>query len=150
MGFRRNEDGSEAGDDFSAVSEIRRRTLPVGGVVLVVDDDPDDRAHAAEVLEAEGYAVVEADDGEVALDLLRAMKEPPAAILLDWQMPRMNGEAVLRALREDHVLRTLRVVVVSGDPRAALPYGVPFVPKPITGALLMHLLLARPRRRCAK
>jgi CheY-like chemotaxis protein len=149
MGFHPSEDVAEASDDFSAVSEVRLRRPPVGRFVLVVDDDPDDRERAAEVIAAEGYAVVEADDGAAALDLLRAMKEVPAAILLDWRMPRMNGEGLLGALREDRVLRTLRVVVVSGDPRAALPYGVPFVPKPITGALLMHLLLGCAKRRCA-
>jgi CheY-like chemotaxis protein len=147
MGFRRSEEGREAVDDFAAVSEVRRRPARIGEVVLVVDDDPDDRAQTAEVVAAAGYAVVEAENGEVALDLLRAMKELPAAVLLDWQMPRMNGEALLRALREDDTLRAMRVVVVSGDARMALPEGVPFVPKPITGAHLMHLLLARAQQR---
>lgn len=136
----------DSDQDISAVSEVRR-TPSLRRVALVVDDDPDDRQRAAEILEAEGYVVIEASDGEAALDLLRRTTRLPDVVLLDWQMPRMDGEAFLRAMHEHDMLRALRVVVTSGNPRAALPYGVPFVPKPIAGPLLVHLLLGRLKTR---
>lgn len=69
--------------------------------VLVVDDDPDIRRVLTEVLEDEGYRVITASDGQRALDLIGA--ETPGLVLLDLQMPILNGWEVLARLREQHV-----------------------------------------------
>jgi DNA-binding response OmpR family regulator len=65
--------------------------------VLVVDDEPHIRTVLRGYLEAEGFAVTEAADGEVALAALRG--EPPDLVLLDVMLPGIDGLEVLRQLR---------------------------------------------------
>ena len=67
--------------------------------VLVVDDSRVVRKVARRILEANGYNVEEAGDGQQALDACRA--ELPDIVLLDWNMPVMDGITFLRALREE-------------------------------------------------
>jgi two-component system chemotaxis response regulator CheY len=64
---------------------------------LVVDDSRVVRKVARRMLEEHGFAVTEAEDGARALDAVRA--QMPDAVLLDWNMPIMNGIEFLRALR---------------------------------------------------
>ena len=66
---------------------------------LIVDDSSVIRKVARRILENFGFAVVEASDGRQALDA--CTKEMPDAILLDWNMPNMNGLEFLRALRRE-------------------------------------------------
>ena len=63
------------------------------GRILVADDDRGVRESVAEILVSYGYTVVEADDGDVALDRLAAGDVD--AVLLDVKMPRRDGLAVL-------------------------------------------------------
>lgn len=69
--------------------------------ILVVDDDPVSRKLIAKVLDKaeKGYAVVEADSGEKALELVP--KEAPSLILLDVLMPNMDGFEVCKKLKAD-------------------------------------------------
>ncbi|WP_029352796.1 response regulator [Bosea sp. 117] len=64
---------------------------------LVADDSSVVRKVARHIFESHGFSVVEASDGRQALDLV--LREMPAAILLDWSMPTMDGFDVLKALR---------------------------------------------------
>ena len=64
---------------------------------LVVDDSRVVRKVARRMLEGRGFNVVEAEDGEKALHACRA--QLPDAVLLDWNMPVMNGIEFLRNLR---------------------------------------------------
>lgn len=66
--------------------------------VLVVDDDPDIRGLVGGTLLEEGYEVVTASDGLVALERVRDY--PPDVILLDMNMPRMNGWEFADAYRQ--------------------------------------------------
>jgi len=69
----------------------------VGTTVLIVDDHPDFRAFARVLLEAGGFEVVgEADDGASGLSAARALK--PALVLLDVQLPDIDGFAVCERL----------------------------------------------------
>ena len=64
---------------------------------LVVDDSKVVRMVARKILEELGFEVVEADDGQVALDM--SMEPMPGVVLLDWNMLVMSGIEYLRALR---------------------------------------------------
>jgi two-component system chemotaxis response regulator CheY len=66
---------------------------------LVVDDSRVVRRVARRMLEGRGFAVEEAEDGNKALMACRA--HMPDAVLLDWNMPVMNGLEFLRALRHE-------------------------------------------------
>ena len=68
-------------------------------ICLVVDDSRVVRKVARRILEAGGYAVTEAEDGSKALDACRAAM--PDCVLLDWNMPVMNGLEFLIALRAE-------------------------------------------------
>ncbi|MCW3472970.1 response regulator [Limobrevibacterium gyesilva] len=66
---------------------------------LVVDDSRVVRKVARRILEAHGFAVEEAEDGRAALDACR--RRLPGCVLLDWNMPVMNGIEFLKALRQE-------------------------------------------------
>jgi two-component system chemotaxis response regulator CheY len=66
---------------------------------LVVDDSRVVRKVARRILEANGYEVAEAADGKLALDACRS--QMPDCVLLDWNMPVMNGMEFLKALRAE-------------------------------------------------
>ena len=66
---------------------------------LVVDDSRVVRKVARRILESNGFAVVEAADGQIALDTCRASM--PDCVLLDWNMPVMDGITFLHALRKE-------------------------------------------------
>jgi two-component system chemotaxis response regulator CheY len=71
----------------------------MGRSCLVVDDSRVVRKVARRILEANGCTVVEAGDGQQALDACRAGL--PDFVLLDWNMPVMDGLTFLRALRQE-------------------------------------------------
>ena len=64
---------------------------------LVVDDSSVIRKVARRILEGLEFQIMEAEDGEQALDVCR--KQMPDAVLLDWNMPKMDGYEFLRVLR---------------------------------------------------
>jgi two-component system, response regulator, stage 0 sporulation protein F len=85
-----------------------------------VENDITVREDIAEVLRERGYTVDEANNGRVALDLLRR-GEPPAAILLDLRAPIMTGWEFVEELRKDATIAALPIIVMSGDPDIAHP-----------------------------
>lgn len=86
--------------------------------VLVVDDDPIQQRLAARLLRELGYSGALAGNGERALQILQ--QQPFDAILLDLNMPVLDGMATLAALRAQHAARPYPpVVLVSGDDLSA-------------------------------
>jgi CheY-like chemotaxis protein len=89
--------------------------LPLDGYrILVVDDEADVLAFLGAVLADNGATVIEASDGEQALDLAR--RERPDLITLDLSMPGMDGGVVFETLRRDPSLAATRVCIISGRP----------------------------------
>ena len=82
-----------------------------GGTVLVVDDSDDVRILVCMRLRAAGYDVVEARDGREAVEVARATR--PALILMDIQMPVMDGLAATRLLRDIRELSGMAIVAFS-------------------------------------
>ncbi|HVF72111.1 MAG TPA: fused response regulator/phosphatase [Chthoniobacterales bacterium] len=70
-----------------------------GEQILVADDDPMSRKLLGRILTGAGFSCVEAPDGIEALKMLHA--DPPALLLLDFDMPGMDGAEVLKRLRHD-------------------------------------------------
>jgi CheY-like chemotaxis protein len=68
-------------------------------VVLIADDDPDVRMLVTTILERQGYGVIEACDGQEAVEMIRG--QSPALALLDVNMPRLDGVQVAEQLRAD-------------------------------------------------
>ena len=86
--------------------------------ILVVEDDPDLRLVHSEILSHEGYTVLAASDGVEALELVET-EDPPAVILLDLRMPRMNGWDLAERLRRRPGWRDIPIVVVAAHYRIA-------------------------------
>ena len=82
-----------------------------GARLLIVDDNKVNRLLLARNLELQGHAVAAAENGRVALEMLR--RERFDLLLLDMEMPEMNGFEVLEALTGDLQLRDLPVIVTS-------------------------------------
>jgi CheY-like chemotaxis protein len=80
--------------------------------ILVVDDDADFREGLRTALEMKGYQVEEAGNGKEALD--RIVDRQPLLVLLDLQMPVMNGRELLQRLRGAPETREIPVVIISG------------------------------------
>ncbi len=103
--------------------------------ILLADDNAPSRELMREILEACGYDVAEAANGREALDLIR--KSPPDIVLLDLQMPVMDGFAVIHAVRSDERLRLLTVIALTasamlGDRERAIAAGFDsYIAKPI-------------------
>jgi DNA-binding NtrC family response regulator len=82
------------------------------GRILGVDDDPDIVEVLGDRLVSQGHTVRGAKDGVEALELIR--EEPPDVVLLDLQMPRMGGLALLRKLQEEASDLTVVVITAVG------------------------------------
>ena len=85
--------------------------------ILIADDHVDTRVVLKHYLEAYGFDVSEAADGADALEMMRHAR--PDAVILDVQMPRMDGFSVLRAMRADNDLHDMPVLMLSGDTQCA-------------------------------
>jgi len=85
--------------------------------VLLVEDDPAVSEMYRVRLEMDGFRVLVAGDGQTGLRLIRELA--PELVLLDYRLPRLDGPAVLRALRADDLTRGQAVVVLSAfdEPR---------------------------------
>ena len=83
--------------------------------ILVVDDDLGDVLMIKEALEAghRPHVIEVAQDGEQAIVLLRRMRPLPDVILLDLNMPRMNGMQLLKVVKNDEALRRIPVVILT-------------------------------------
>lgn len=88
-------------------------TTPRRSLILIADDRPSSRELLRLILERAGYEVVEAEDGEAALD--RARAQTPDLILLDLQMPVLDGYQVLAALRNEPRFQTLPVLALTAS-----------------------------------
>ena len=89
-------------------------TVPVARNILIVDDNAALLASLSAVLRDAGHEVKTAADGGEALALVQSWK--PDFVLLDAQMPRMNGFEVARQLRTLFPQRAMKLVLMSGSP----------------------------------
>jgi CheY-like chemotaxis protein len=90
----------------------RKKGQKRGRPILVVDDDPAVRELVSDVLREAGYDVELAEDGEAAMRLIEDL--PPRLLLLDIQMPHLDGPSLARELRSR--LLDLPVIVMTGRP----------------------------------
>jgi twitching motility two-component system response regulator PilH len=85
--------------------------------ILVVEDSQVERLRLAKLLEAAGYSVRTADNGLEAI--AQVQHEAPALILMDVNMPQMDGFAATRALRGGEHTKTIPVVLVTAKDQKA-------------------------------
>ena len=79
---------------------------------MIADDDPDIRDILKLTLAEENYEIIEAQDGEEALKIIRA--KPLDLILLDYKMPKMDGRQLCNLVKKDLLLQYLPIIMVTG------------------------------------
>jgi CheY-like chemotaxis protein len=84
-----------------------------GELILLVEDNDNNRLLVRDVLQATGYRVVEAGNAEDGLRV--AAEQRPALILMDIQLPGMNGMEALQRFRADPATRAIPVIAVTAS-----------------------------------
>lgn len=103
--------------------------------ILLIEDNPQNRYLATFLLQQRGHEIVEAETGRRGLEL--AAQVQPDLILLDIQLPVMDGHAVAEALKSDPALRGIPIIAVTsyamvGDRERCLAAGAEgYIEKPI-------------------
>jgi two-component system, cell cycle response regulator DivK len=118
--------------------------------ILVVEDQPDNRRILRDLLGNAGYELIEAETGEEALTALEAQR--PDLILMDIQLPVMDGYEATRRIRSNPDLKSIPIIAVTsyalaGDEAKALAVGCnayvtkPFSPRALLAKVQEHLAL---------
>jgi two-component system cell cycle response regulator DivK len=116
--------------------------------ILVVEDQPDNRQILRDLLNSVGFQILEAEDG--ASGVSTAAAERPDLILMDIQMPVMDGYEATRRIKADPALKSIPVIVVtsyalSGDEDKARAAGCddyitkPYSPRALLAKIKEHL-----------
>jgi len=79
--------------------------------ILIADDEEDLRSLLLMTLEDPAYRLLEASDGDTALNLINA--DPPDVVILDWMMPKKNGIEVARAMQENLGLNHIPIIMLT-------------------------------------
>jgi two-component system, cell cycle response regulator DivK len=109
--------------------------------VMVVEDQADNRKIIRDMLRGTDYEIIEAENGEEALAAIG--KQRPDLILMDLQLPIMDGYTAMRQIKADPALRSIPVIAVtsyalSGEEKKARAAGCDdYVPKPFSPRQLL-------------
>jgi two-component system, chemotaxis family, chemotaxis protein CheY len=113
---------------------------------LIVDDSKTIRMVLGKIMRELGYETCEAANGKEALRVIEAEKEKVSLVLLDWNMPEMNGLDMVKALRQMPEYAAVKVIMVTTETEidhmvAALEAGAnEYVMKPFTRDILKEKL----------
>jgi len=112
------------------------RDLTGAGTVLLVEDEDPVRLFSARALRNKGYRVIEAKSGEAALEIITSGKEQIDLLITDVVMPKMDGPALVKLVREIHP--DMKVIFISGYTEDAFrkrldaDSDIHFLPKPFS------------------
>jgi CheY-like chemotaxis protein len=87
------------------MSEIKR--------ILIIEDDPNNRELEKTLLKRGGYSILEAEDAERGITI--AEDEQPDVILLDWQLPKMDGLRAIQVLKNNPKTKDIPVIFVTAS-----------------------------------
>jgi two-component system cell cycle response regulator DivK len=121
--------------------------------IMVVEDQEDNRQILRDLLGSSGYDLIEAWDGETALTTLASQR--PDLILMDIQLPGIDGYEVTRRIKADPALRAIPIIAVtsyalSGDAEKAFEAGCdayvtkPYSPRQLLAKVREYLALGTP------
>ena len=103
--------------------------------ILIVDDNENNRLLMSDILEYRGYEMLQAEDGTKGISMAAKLK--PDLILLDMQMPGIDGFAAVEILKNDPLTRDIKIIAVTslamkGDREKIMALGVDdYIAKPI-------------------
>ena len=129
--------------DLSSEPSDEAEQMRCLGTVLLVDDDEDVRTMEAQILESMGFHVLEADDGESAIEVYHQYGKEIAVILLDMAMPNMDGMTCFSELKRMN--QNVKVILSSGYSQADTGEWCAglsgFIQKPYRPEMLKEMLL---------
>src|SRR5215467_4947297 len=105
--------GSRASQEKARRSRSPYRSAMANELILIVEDNPMNLKLVRDTLQVKGYHTVETDTGEEGVQLARERR--PALILMDIQLPGMNGIEALRELRADPTTRAIPVIAATAS-----------------------------------
>ena len=129
-------DGEFAGPVGGGEQPSEPADLTGGGTVLLVEDEDAVRLFGSRALRNKGYVVLEANDGEDALDVINDFDGPIDLIITDVVMPGMDGHTLVGLVRQE--IPDIRVILMSGYAEEAIPGEIShdgtihFLPKPFS------------------
>ncbi len=112
--------------------------------ILIVDDNAINLKLAVDILVANNYSVLEAVNGKEAVEI--ALQEKPSLILMDIQMPVMDGLSAIKKLKSDDRVRNIPIIAVTAstmeedNERALLAGADDFLSKPIKIRTLLEII----------
>ncbi|MHB0995462.1 MAG: response regulator [Elusimicrobiales bacterium] len=118
--------------------------MPLHNKILIADDDAEMLALLTSMLEAEGYAVIQAENGLEAVELAR--KELPALVMLDIHMPMMDGLKACKEIKTDKVTKGVPVVMLTvegsiNEIQQAISYGAKtYITKPSSKSEILKVV----------
>lgn len=118
--------------------------------ILVIEDEPTVRANLVDLLEAENFETIQAENGKVGIE--KAIAEIPDLILCDMMMPEMDGYGVLTTLREEPTTAVIPLIFLTAkasksDIRQGMDLGADdYLTKPFTRAELFSAIFGRLER----
>ena len=124
-----------------------------GELILIIEDNDKNRKLARDVLQVKGYKTIESETAEEGLELAR--NQSPALILMDIQLPGIDGYEVTRRIKADPGLRAIPIIAVtsyalSGDAEKAFDAGCdayvtkPYSPRQLLAKVREYLALGTP------
>jgi len=84
-----------------------------GELILIIEDNEKNRRLVRDVLQFKGYQTIESETGEEGVELARSRQ--PALVLMDIQLPGIDGITALKRLRDDPATRAIRVMAVTAS-----------------------------------
>jgi CheY-like chemotaxis protein len=110
-----------------------------GSRVLLIEDEPLTVEALASILELEGYEIEAAYDGGTGLDMLRS-DPPPCLVLLDLDLPIVNGREFLLRQNRDPRIANIPVIVITGSSSPVAPGASAVLSKPVDVPRLLALM----------
>jgi len=84
-----------------------------GQLILIIEDNEKNRKLCRDVLQVKGYRTIEAETAEVGLELARS--DSPALILMDIQLPGMDGIAAMKQLKAEPATQSIPIIAITAS-----------------------------------
>ena len=101
------------GNDDSLTGNLKSKIAMAGELILIIEDNEKNRKLARDVLQVKGYQTIESETAEEGIDL--ALAQSPALILMDIQLPGIDGITALKQLRLNPKTKSIPVIAITAS-----------------------------------
>jgi len=121
--------------DVIGCGRVTIKEVNMSAKILYIEDNADNRLLVRRILMVEGYEIFEAEDGVTGIEI--ALREQPDLVLMDMNLPEIDGYELTKRMREKSVLKDTPIIamtanVMHGDREKTLEAGCDgYIPKPI-------------------